>query len=445
MIRPVRYSTWLMLLWLCGPVLWAPAGTVELRIKVFNPLKEPQPAQVNMALPKGIKTNHVVRVDSALTLDYDYTTHSLFVRGTVDLEPEQRRELIVVLDDVWEIGEEHLAALEKQADAMVDLLAGEKDVLEKAMVTRDQVKQLISRIRDEQSANSLASGVAATKHVATFERNTESLKLASYGVGALENWALQSGHDLETLLGRVKGQAPPARDAVPVAASATNSFAIIRIKARNPSADYETTITIRHPLPLEITLADIEEAGGLTPRYDASEKRCYMVKEKVTIPPSEEVTFDVKIRDKWNVNQPRIVYIKGRVSELHARIASRKTYAKIEARLESLNQALDVIAEEVGPKELNRDYIAFYRNQAERIDEIEERLNRIETVVKPIERGVDTSIGNIKLTRKTTWLLVFIILGFLALLSLLFFLRWYGKSKADTMPPPSVPGPPPEE
>jgi hypothetical protein len=61
---------------------------------------------------------------------------------------------------------------------------------------------------------------------------------------------------------------------------------------------------------------------------------------------------------------------------------------------------------------------------------VEEKLRRIDGLLRPIRRpkiGFDLQAPNLK----TTWLVIWGILGFLGVISLLFFLRWYGRSKSE--------------
>jgi hypothetical protein len=97
--------------------------------------------------------------------------------------------------------------------------------------------------------------------------------------------------------------------------------------------------------------------------------------------------------------------------------------------INTLNTAaedLDSVMKTVGPTELNPAYIAYYRRQADSLDKIEKKLNRVDAALKPLQTNKGFAID--APDKKTTWLIIYIILGFLAVLSLLFFLRWYIQS-----------------
>jgi endo-1,4-beta-mannosidase len=88
---------------------------------------------------------------------------------------------------------------------------------------------------------------------------------------------------------------------------------------------------------------------------------------------------------------------------------------------------------------LNEKYVAFYRDQARRLREIERKIERIKAQQQPSvgqRRGFSTKAPS----EKTTWLVIWIILGFLAVMALLSMLRWMVRTKADrkldSTPPP---------
>ena len=74
------------------------------------------------------------------------------------------------------------------------------------------------------------------------------------------------------------------------------------------------------------------------------------------------------------------------------------------------------IADEEGPKEVSDKYVAFHRGQSHELDRIENLINRIAHAPYPAGGSVTTIDPP---TRKTTWLIIYIILGFLAVSSLL--------------------------
>jgi hypothetical protein len=87
------------------------------------------------------------------------------------------------------------------------------------------------------------------------------------------------------------------------------------------------------------------------------------------------------------------------------------------------------------PAALDEAYVATERDRARQLAEAEERLARLEELFQPRTRPFIGPIPPKPVVRppdeRTTWILIWSILGFLFVLSLLFFFRWFGRSKAD--------------
>jgi hypothetical protein len=57
----------------------------------------------------------------------------------------------------------------------------------------------------------------------------------------------------------------------------------------------------------------------------------------------------------------------------------------------------------------------------------------VESALRPKPKSTRIGIPGKPPTMKSTWMIIYIILGFLAIMSLLFFLRWFGKTGAEKM------------
>ena len=158
----------------------------------------------------------------------------------------------------------------------------------------------------------------------------------------------------------------------------------------------------------------------------------YVFKKDVRIAPNQTLTFDVKIRDKWNINEARVRSLRERIENMAGKIGDEDQFRSVDAKLSGLKSDLGRIDNEVGPETLSSEYVSFYRNQGDRLDEIEQDIHRIEAALRPVKqvhRGFPVQPPDLK----TTWLIIYMIMGFLALISLLFFLRWMVRSKAEKM------------
>ena len=152
--------------------------------------------------------------------------------------------------------------------------------------------------------------------------------------------------------------------------------------------------------------------------------------------PGERVwrlTYDVKIRDKWDVNIPRVDDMRARVNAMIGEIGEEDQYESVDHTLKGLLRDLDGIRQEEKPEALSSDYVAFFRGQAVRLDMIEQRIHRIEAALRPVEKKVRRGFRIQPPSLKTTWMIIYVILIFLGVISFIFFLRWMGRSKAERM------------
>ena len=204
-----------------------------------------------------------------------------------------------------------------------------------------------------------------------------------------------------------------------------------RITVENISPAETRTVDIRRELPREIRFGDVLDPGGLEVATDAGSGSVSVFKDDIEIGPGETVTFNVILRDKWNVNAPRMQLLESRVTQLLARIRQIGGYESIAQSLEDLAADVEKAQAEEGPAELSEQYVAFYRRQADRLDAIETRLNRVETALQPVDKTTKWGFRVKAPSMKTTWMIIYIILGFLGLMSLLFFIRWFGRARAE--------------
>ena len=193
------------------------------------------------------------------------------------------------------------------------------------------------------------------------------------------------------------------------------------------------SIDLRRELPPEIKAHDVMDAGGLNVGADSKSGACYVYFENLKVDPGETVSFDVKIRDKWNVNAYRIDSLRAKAADVLSRVSERKKYESVENMLKGLIDEVAQVENEQGPETLGERYVAFYRRQSERLDLIEQKIHRVEAALRPIDTTTKWGFDVKPPSMKTTWMIIYIILGFLAVVSLLFFLRWFGKTQAERL------------
>ena len=155
----------------------------------------------------------------------------------------------------------------------------------------------------------------------------------------------------------------------------------------------------------------------------------------IVVRPDEPVSLEILVADRWIVAPARYVYLDSKATNVQARAMGSKR-EDINNEAQQLLNRLNVIRTAERPP-FSDEYIASYHKQIEELDQIEEELLKLDARLTPTqERRIFDAPVLSKVeapSRSTTWLIVFIVIGFLFLFSVMFFLRWYGKGKDETM------------
>lgn len=408
----------------------AGAGTIILKIMATNPIDKPQPVPIRANLPAGIGTNEIVSA-GGLDVAYDVNSGTYYVHKEVTLGPKDTVSFPVEIRDIWFIPTDELDSLEQHAAGLLAKLK-DTDHHEVAGEAAARVMEDLEAVRTRQDENAISSGAKAVDHIRAFEANEEVLKSVKILVGRLENLVLGTRQDPGKILGEVAAVELPSRK-VNIAPDAYGT-AIIRFSIHNPSPSQVREVSdYRRELPSEIDVSDILDAGGLAVSRNPKTGVTVLTFPELKIEPSDTVVLNVRVRDKWNINTPRVTDLRARTEELLSRIGENQLYESVGGVLQGVLGELSEVESGKGPETLNDRYIAFYRVQAKRLDELEQRLIRIETALRPVEKTTRVGFDVKAPSMKTTWLVIYIILGFLMVVSLLFFFRWYGRSKAEKM------------
>ncbi|OVE76593.1 hypothetical protein BVX97_00770 [bacterium E08(2017)] len=434
----------ILLMLAAGLACSAEAGKVVLWLQITNPANSTKPFEVKSNLPAGITTNDIISL-GGLELRYDIKNDLYYVYKKIELgakgSGDEHVEYRIELEDIWLIPGEKIELMEKQSKALAALLekTPNEDV---AKELQGDIVRRLQEIRSKQEAN-VVGKVSAMNHIRAYDESVEEMNRVMIGVGRLENLVLSSGKDPGMLVGKVKDIPAPDRD-IPVPDEAYRK-AIIVITVENTSETKARTIpnattpAIRRDLPPEIKPRDVLnqealKAQGMEVRTDLERGISYLFVPKLEIPPKETITFRIEINDKWNINGPRIELLQERAETLTVQVQGSKTKSPtIEDVLLKIVKKLDEVKNEKGPEQLDEKYVKFYRDQSERLDALEEQLNRIQAALKPMSQSTKMGFKAKPPSMKTTWMIIYIILGLLALFSLLFFLRWYGKTKDEEL------------
>lgn len=384
--------------------------TLLFKVQAGNPSEKHQVVAIRSCLPSGIRTNNVVNADG-LTPGYDFRSGLCYVSGTAELAPGKTRTFNVVIEDVWTIPAPDIDRLRIHTQDLAVQLKG-TEYSEEGSTLAKTILGRLEDIADRQFQNQAAS-VGAEKHIAVFRELSTSLKTARHHLCDLENLVLRDGQDPGALMGEAldRERRPKTEPAAGDVRRAT--FAIM---VTNPSPTEGRAVEIVRQLPPEVTADDVVDSAGLDVRTDAEKGVCHVRKASLFMAPGTSVVFNVIIRDKWNVNGRRIAELSAGASNILAKVRSWGRYKSVEEQLTTLADELRRTADRKGPEIVGDAYVAFYRDQAAELDRIERVLDRLARA--PYRTSL---IGppDPPPTRGTTWRIIFAIIGFLALVTLI--------------------------
>lgn len=411
------------------------AGKIVLRVQAGNPIDVTQRVQIKSNLPAGVNTNHIISL-GGLLLGYDIKHDVYFVHKDIELGGKEIAVFDVEINDIWKIEKTELDAFVRHIGDVTQKLEKEKTYAS-AKALQDQVSEDLAEIRKRQNENAISTGRKAIDHIRAYEANVQAMKRVKIDVARLENLAMAAGIDPGVLKGvDLRSAKLSTRDAYE---TDENRVAVIRIAVRNKSETSSRTIRLKRELPPEVRMDDVLDADGLDVGMDAESSVAYLYKDRIEMAPGERLFYSVKIRDRWNVNEPRIEAMLQEATNSFNKVATQGEFVGLEESLANVVTALTALQQQAGPTTVNQRYVAFYRKQAQTLDELEITLNRVLMAIPKIDRSTKIAHKMKPPSPKTTWLIIYIIMGFLAVFSLLFYMRWYRRSDDGEVPEASKP------
>lgn len=403
-------------------------AVITLKIRVINPLKtEKQKAVATALLPSPATPADVVNSEG-FEFDYDVAGKSYRIKKEVELNPAENRVLEVTIKDIWVIPEDETQKLSLHAKKLAEALKS-SDKEETAGRLQGVIDEGVKNVVSRQAAYAVGA-VGPLDHIRAYEANLEAVSRVRRDVGVLENLVIAAGKDPEVILGASKSAPAPDRDMN----DATNAVMILHIKITNTSPTEKRPIPLRHEFPPELRVTDVLDAGGLQVGVDAVKHVCYAyLPEALELEPKGERVFDVKIKDPWALPSGKLSRLEARLNEILNITREKESYKAVTVQAQAVMKELEEVKARKGPGVVNDQYVAFARKQLADVRSIEGRVQRLEEFFQPNEKAIPGGpIMDVpRPDKRTTWVIIYIILGFLGIFSLLFFLRWFGKGKAE--------------
>lgn len=226
----------------------------------------------------------------------------------------------------------------------------------------------------------------------------------------------------------------------------------MRIVVTNPSPDDEKAIPIRVEIPPP--LADkgdvLRVPSELELKYDSETSTFYVEarevemvingekqkRKAIKLKPKDVKTFVVELNDVWYIPDGEMKTLRDRAEMAMARLEGSEYESKGEGLTEEIHKRLNNIDKFQTDDTISKEeYIVGYRYNKDRLKQIRGDIETLESYVdaagarptpdNPEEQLVDP------LSRTATWLVIFIILTFLGILSGAFYFVWHKRARSD--------------
>ncbi|MCK5180029.1 MAG: hypothetical protein KAR32_10905, partial [Candidatus Omnitrophica bacterium] len=205
----------------------------------------------------------------------------------------------------------------------------------------------------------------------------------------------------------------------------------------NPSDVKTQTVQIKTYLPKEITPDMIIDASGLDIEFDSEQSMYYVYKDEVKLNPAETKTFNIELKDAWVIPQGRLDSLKVQTESIVTRLEGSQFYESAKLLGETIYNALDTVALTQDDDTVSRrSHIGIYRNNLKIVAQVKDDVDRLEkqlVVASSLPKLDVLEKSELKTespTESTSWMIIFIIMLFIGMLTGVFFFTWQAQAHA---------------
>ena len=218
------------------------------------------------------------------------------------------------------------------------------------------------------------------------------------------------------------------------AADSSSGKAIkLRIVAVNPSKDKTQKVPIRIYLPKEVIPDDIIDMGPMQVGYDSEKGVYYAYQDAAELKPQETRVFEVKLEDVWKIKEEELSKVREQTNLALSRLEKTEHFASAKVIVDSIDMKLREIDAKQNDTTISREeHIGAFRVNQIQMQQVRQDISILEKMLQ--HTGAPPSIELLKdtvferktdLDRVTAWKLILCIIGFLALLGIGFYVRWF--------------------
>ena len=212
----------------------------------------------------------------------------------------------------------------------------------------------------------------------------------------------------------------------------------ISVVAANPSKVKTQTMPVKIDLPQEVKPEDILEKGELEVQYDDQRSIYFLFNKEISLKPLETRVFNILVRNVWVIPAAKTDELRSYTNMILGKLKSGEYYETGKKLADGIFEKLDSIVAKQKDETLGqKQRIGAYRVNMLAIDQIKEDIAKMEKILTfqggpPVpEMLQESKVKSDAPSTKTTWLIIFSIIVFIALLGTQFFFTWHRRAAAE--------------
>jgi len=432
---------------LLGQLVFA-YDTVKLKMTVANPSgTETKTMPVKINLPLGVMPEDVVNRGN-FKIDYDIYQSQYYAYQDVTLDPNQTISLELEMKDIWVVPLDEINALKTHIQQDTDAL-NKTAYNQQAKVLGDSIVKRLDQIVDSQKN---LQGLDPQERISNFDTNSDLLKEIKKDISVLDDLLIEVNPSATSLF-KVDSKSQTEIPKLVLTASGIDKIGLIsfEIDAVNPS-DSQATVPLKYYLPSEVKPQDIVDKAGLKVGYDYQKDEHYIYNDGVLLRPSESKKFVVTVKDVWAIPAKQIDILKEHTNKLLEFLAQTEYKSMAQSLTENILAGLNDILNSQEDKNVTvQMHIGNYRKNLKKLEDIRGDIAGLDNLFTqaggsigdmlknngslPGARGAELISKSIFRGKApdvaTSWNIIWTIVGFLGIMSFLFFILWWGQVRAE--------------
>ncbi|MBN2119653.1 MAG: hypothetical protein JW734_01180, partial [Candidatus Omnitrophica bacterium] len=210
-----------------------------------------------------------------------------------------------------------------------------------------------------------------------------------------------------------------------------------KIVAANPSKVKSQRVPVKVYLPEEVESKDILDLGGLSLEFDPEKSLYYVYGNDILLEPGQTRTFEVVVEDIWLIPEEEIKILEEKLDYFLKVFEGSEYYFKMEELFKKAGKLFkEIILSQNDPSLTRSQHIGVYRDNRYALRKLKEEIWEMEKILQQSQGLlVPRTLAKTRFktdapTKTATWIAIFVIIFFLALLSLVVFFSWHRQARA---------------